>query len=155
MMKKLSFLLAVAFAASLTSCSIPARLTNTAAYVENEATKPIAAVYADIEVSPKKVKYTYIPKETVKNGGAENVINTAVREALIANDNADLMICLEKQIKYNNLGEIESVTISGYPAHYKNFRSPSDEHLLEILKHGSKANKQEGDSGVIANFKLK
>lgn len=154
-MKKLSFLLAVAFAASLTSCSIPARLTNTAAYVENEATKPIAAVYADIEVSPNKIKYFYIPKETVANGGEENIINTAVREALIASDNADLMICLEKHIKYDSAGKIESVTITGYPARYKNFRSPSDEHLLEILKLGSKAKKQEGDAGVISNFKLK
>ena len=154
-MKKLSFLLAIAAAAILTSCSTPARLTNTAAYVENEATKPIAAVYADIEVSLNKIKYTYIPKETVKNGGADNIINTAVREALIANDNADLMICLEKQIKYNDLGEIESVTITGYPAHYKNFRSPSDEHLLEILKHSSKAKEKEEKTGVISNFKLK
>ena len=143
-MKKLSFLLAIAAAAAiLTSCSLPARLSNTAAYVEGEATKPIAAVYADIEVSPNKIQYFYIPKETVANGGEENIINTAVREALIASDNADLMICLEKQIKYDSAGKIESVTITGYPARYKNFRSPSNEHLLEIMKHNSKSKKQD------------
>ena len=153
-MKKLSLILAVALAATFTSCSLPTRLTNTAAYVEGEASQPIAAVYADIEVSPKKVKYFYIPKASVLVDGKENVVNTAVREALLASNNADLMICLEKQIVYNEKGKIQSVTVTGYPAKYKNFRSPSDEHLLELLKRGLKTNAKSGGANLLGGLKL-
>lgn len=154
-MKKLTFILAAAFAATLTSCSVPTRLTNTAAFVENEAAKPIAALYADVEVSPKKVSFFYIPKNSVLNGGKDNAIATAVHEALAANGNADLMVCLEKQIVYNKHGQIESITITGYPAHYKNFRSPSDEQLLEILKHNSKvAEKKSEGINLLSGFKF-
>lgn len=95
---------------------------------------PVAAVLADLEVSPKKISYFYIPSATVVNGGVDNVVNSAVREALIENDNADVLVALEKQIKYDAEGRVESITVTGYPAKYVNFRNPSDEFLLELNK---------------------
>ena len=66
-----------------------------------------------------------------------NVINTAVREALLANGNADVLVALETQVKYDAAGEIESVTVTGYPATYTNFRSPSDEVLSTMAASSS------------------
>ena len=50
------------------------------------------------------------------------------------------MVGLEKQIKYNSKGEVESITVSGYPATYVNFRSPGDDYLLEISKNNTTGN---------------
>ena len=72
----------------------------------------------------------FIPSKTVVIGGEENIINTAVREALLANGNADVLVGLEKQLKYNDKGEIESITVSGYPAKYVNFRSLQSSTIL-------------------------
>jgi hypothetical protein len=84
-------------------------------------------------VSPTKISFFHIPSKTVVMGGYDNVINTAVREALASNGNADVLVALETQVKYNSVGEIESVTVTGYPATYTNFRSPSDEVLSNMV----------------------
>ena len=118
------------------SCSSSARLYNTATYVGASVSMPVTAVLADLDVSPTKITFFYIPSGTVVNCGSENVVNSAVREALMANDNADVLVALEKQIKYSAEGMIESITITGYPAKYVNFRSPSDEFLMELNKKG-------------------
>lgn len=153
-MRKLFFISVLALvASSFVSCSLPIRLTNTASYAEGEAYQPVSAVFADLVVSPKKIKFFYVPKPTVLNGGKENIINTAVREALIASGDADVIVCLEKQVSYDSKGKVESVTITGYPATYKNFRSPNDEQLIEILKHLKPGKKSEGN-GVFGALKL-
>ena len=130
-MKNLSILTIALFV--LTSCSM-ARFTKTATYTEVGVVKPITAVMADLEVSPVKISYLYIPSKTIKVGGEDNVINCAVQEALEANDNADVLVAIEKQIKYSDKGEVESVVVTGYPAKYVNFRSPGDDYIREISK---------------------
>lgn len=125
-MKRLFFIvLAVSL---LASCSIPAKLVNTATFVESTANQPISAVFADLEVSPTKITYFMLPSKTVLAAGEDNVVKTAVREALIANGNADVLVCMNKQIKYDTKGQIESITVTGYPATYTNFRSAGDEY---------------------------
>jgi hypothetical protein len=143
-MKKISFILAVALTATLSSCSFmstTAKLTSTATIVQ-----PITAVFADLKVSSKKIVYVYTPNQSVIAGGTNNAINTAVREALLANGNADVLVGIEKLIKYDEDGEIASITITGYPAKYVNFRSPSDEYLCEISKQESAGNSNQGAS---------
>lgn len=130
-MKNLSILTIALFV--LTSCSM-ARFTKTATYTEVGVAKPITAVMADLEVSPVKISYLYIPSKTIKVGGEDNVINCAVQEALEANDNADVLVAIEKQIKYSDKGEVESVVVTGYPAKYVNFRSPGDDYIREISR---------------------
>jgi hypothetical protein len=73
-----------------------------------------------------------MPSKTVSNGGFDNVVNTAVREALLANGDADVLVGLETQVKYDNKGQVESITVSGYPAKYVNFRNPGDEYLKSM-----------------------
>ena len=123
----------VALALGMASCSAPVKLTNTATHNTFDTSKPVAAVFADLEVSPTKISYFMIPSQTVVNGGYDNVVNSAVREALLANGNADVMLGLEVQAKYNSEGEVESITVTGYPAKYVNFRNPGDEYLKQIL----------------------
>jgi hypothetical protein len=86
-------------------------------------------VLADLDVSTTKISYFFLPSQTVVNGGFENVVNTAVREALIANGNADVLVALEQQVKYDANGKVESITVSGYPAKYVNFRNATSQDM--------------------------
>lgn len=130
-MKKF-FILSVLASAMFVSCSVPTKLTNTATHNKINVLDPVAAVFADLEVSPTKISFFYIPSQTVVSAGPENVVNSAIREALLANGNADVLVALENQIKYSANGTIESITVTGYPAKYVNFRSPGDDYLRNI-----------------------
>lgn len=137
-MKKL-FIFAILIAVlsscgSMGSMGSMAKFTKTSTYTGIDVVRPITALMADLEVSSEKISYLFIPSQTVKTGGFENVLNCAVQEALEKNGNADVLVALEKQIKYNKKGEIESIVITGYPAKYVNFRSPGDDYLLEMSK---------------------
>ena len=138
-MKKLFIISALAMVA-FASCTPMAKLTNTSTHRKVNVLQPVVALLADLDVSTTKISFFYIPSKTVVNGGVDNVIDSAVREALLANGNADVLVGLEKQIKYNIEGQVESITVTGYPAKYINFRSPGDDYLREI----SKANAGEG-----------
>jgi hypothetical protein len=150
-MKKLFFLLLV-IAMSLSACSPVAKLINTSSYNEVTVANPVAAVFADLEVSTEKITYFMIPSKIVLRGGYNNVVETAVREALLANGNADVLVALEKQIKYGNDGQIESITVTGYPAKYVNFRSPGDEYLRTIQTTTTEVTTSEG--GFFGKIKI-
>jgi hypothetical protein len=157
-MKKLNFCLMLAVAALFVGCSTvnqvtetqSARLINTATYTGVSIVRPITGVLADLEVASEKILFLYIPSNTVLQGGEENVINSAVREALLSNGNADVLVALEKQIKYNQNGKIESITVTGYPAKYVNFRSPGDEYLLSIQPKKAEEKKKASNTPAAA-----
>ena len=149
-MKKILILIAVATIATSCAVSSQAKLTNTASHTKVHTVQPTVAVFADLQVAPNKISYFFLPSQTVKNGGFDNIVNTAVREALIANGNADVLVGIEQQVKYDTYGVVESITISGYPAKYVNFRSPGDDFLRELAKKQlgpSKQNAQEAQGG--------
>ena len=85
-MKKLLFVCFVALMS--TSCG-SVLLTNSAT-----EDKPVTAVFADLDVSPTKITKFYRPTTTVLNGGYKNVLNTAIREALLENGDADVLVGL-------------------------------------------------------------
>jgi hypothetical protein len=147
-MKKALLFLAVA--AMVTSCS-SAKLINSATHSKAKAIQPVTALYADLSVSPTKISYFLIPSKTVLKGGYDNVVNTAVREALIANGNADVLVAMETQIKHNADGEIESITVTGYPATYTNFRSPGDDVLRTLPQN---TNSSSNSIGLPGGLKL-
>ena len=126
------FITAFAIAMLVTSCSSPVKLMNSSTYKKVSVAQPVVAVFADLDVSPEKITYFLLPSKTVIKGGYDNVINTAVREALLANGNSDVLVALETQVKYDKDGQIESVTVTGYPARYVNFRNPGDDYLKTI-----------------------
>ena len=139
-MKKFTVILVLALAAvacAPTSELMPvksARLVNTATHSRSQAVQPVTALYADLDVSSTKITHFYIPSKTVAIGGYDNIINTAVREALVANGDADVLVAMELQVKYDSNGSVESVVVSGYPATYTNFRSASDGVLSGLLQ---------------------
>lgn len=103
------------------------RILNTATFRGVHVGTPVTPpVIADLDVSSIKIRYTLNPTEELLKTDVENIIRAAVNEALLTNDNADVLIGMEYQIKYNGFSLIESVTITGYPAKYKNFRHPGE-----------------------------
>lgn len=161
-MKKF-FILSVLAPAMFVSCSMftakaPTKLTNTASYTPVNVMQPVVALFADLEVSPTKISFFYIPSGTIVSAGPQNVIDSAIKEALMANGNADVLVGVEKQIKYSGDGNIESITVTGYPAKYVNFRSPGDDYLRQIStghkhsKKGGVASDSDSNGGLFGKF---
>lgn len=117
-MKKIVLAALVFAAMGLTSCS---SLHKTAT-VEDINTEISATSYADLVVSPNKISFTYKPTASERRGGEKNAIRCAVAEALKANGNADVLVAPQYIIKKKK-GNVKEVTVTGYPATYKNFRS--------------------------------
>lgn len=153
-MKNSVILMAVAIVITMASCSLggpKSMVKTTATHTRISAATPVVAVFADLDVSPNKISYFYIPSTTVAKGGFDNVVNAAVREALSNNDNADVLVGLESQVKYNDKGVIESITVTGYPAKYVNFRNAGDDYLREM---GANAAASSNSSSSLGGLKL-
>ena len=124
-MFKRIILFAVA-AMAVMSCGAGAKsskLMSTATYQKMNFQPYVTPVQVDLKVSPKKINYFMLVSESVRLGGFDNVVATAVKEALEANGGGDVIVGLQTQTKYNDKGEIEYINISGFPASYVNFRS--------------------------------
>lgn len=123
-MKKI-LLSAATFVALLSSCSTVVKTASTA-----ETTSSIEnATVADLEVAPERITYRTSPSKAIQRGGLANVKHAAESEALTANGNADVLVepqyIIEK--KKSLFGsKITSVTVTGRPAKYRNFRSLND-----------------------------
>lgn len=77
---------------------------------------------ADLDISPKKISFYYKVPKSVRRGGTKSVKATAVAEALKANGNADVLVAPQFEMKIRR-GSIRELTVTGYPATYKNFRA--------------------------------
>ena len=79
----------------------------------------------DLEVSGKRISYTYITEKKIRRGGLKNIYATAVKEALKENGNADVLVApeYETRIRKGMFGtKVKAVIVSGYPATYQKFR---------------------------------
>lgn len=120
-MKKLTFTV-VAIAAML--CAGGCSSIHKTATELAVSTEIVSYNEADLEVSPNKVTYFYKPSKSEKRGGNKNAISCAVAEALKANGNADVMVAPQYIVKKKR-GKVKEVTVTGYPATYKNFHKPA------------------------------
>ena len=117
-----------------TSCCWPtyevpsqSRLVNTATYASVDVNNPVTPpLIAYLSVSKTKIRYNKVVTAILLKTDFENIKNTAVREALEVNGNADVLIGVEYQVKTNDEGVIESIVVTGYPAKYVNFRHPEE-----------------------------
>lgn len=96
------------------------------------------ATVADLQVG-NRVTYTYSPKKEIRKMGLANCKKAAIHEVLLANGNADLL--LEPQFVISRkdglfVHKITSITVSGRPATYKNFRSLSDDIWCDPVFRG-------------------
>lgn len=134
-MKKLiltSFVVVLA----MTSCSTVYKTAS-----KRDVSAPLAAaVISDLEVSNQKITYTLVPSKKVRKGGLKNCINTAISEALAKNGGGDVLIETQEAIvqRFGFMGKkIKSVTVTGYPAKYKNFRSADEATVKAGIVSGS------------------
>jgi len=132
-MKKLLVVMAVAACALLSSCST----TYKTASSRSVKAPIVAASIADLEITGNKITYTYTPPKGVWIAGVNNCVNAAVSEALQnAGQGADLLVELQytlvmkRGLLGTKTGKVKSVTVTGYPARYKNFR-PADQQSLQ------------------------
>lgn len=119
-MKKTLLLMAVACMA-FASCTT---VTKTSASLD-VATSIEAASTADLVVSDKRITFEYDVPKKVRRGGTQNVYNVAVREALRYNGGGDVLVAprFDTRIRCGLFGKkIKEVTVSGYPATYRNFK---------------------------------
>jgi len=128
MAKKFFILLSVAAMLGMASCTT----TINSARTEHFTSPAITMTFADLEVSPKKITYTYRPTDDVNRGGETNVINTAVRKALEVNGGGDVLVEMQFTLKKSGKKNVKEVTVSGYPATYKNFRNANEETLKGV-----------------------
>lgn len=115
----IAILFVAVFVASCSTVKQSARMESPATYINT-------ATVADLEVSETAITFTYEPSNAVCNGGYENVIKTAVSEALKKHGDYDVLVGLQYTIKQNFFGKIKIITVKGYPAKYKNFRNLPD-----------------------------
>ena len=130
MLKKFSIFICAIAMLGMASCTT----TLSSSKTKDFGSSAITATFADLVVSPRKITYTYKPTNEVRRGGEANVINTAVRMALDANGGGDVLVELQTTVKKKGRKKVTEVTVTGYPATYKNFRCADDEILKEALK---------------------
>lgn len=135
-MKKILGIITLA-AVFMTSCQTISKTAHTA-----EVTGSLKnATVADLEVSDRRITYTMTPKKSVQRAGFENVKRAVEAEALEANGKADVLVepqyVIEK--KRSLFGsKITSITVSGRPAYYTNFRSLPDSVWSNPVFRGAK-----------------
>jgi len=122
MLRKLCLLAGAAFIAlSVTGCVSSKSKDNTFRYVKMAPyAHDIGAQVAELEVSDKKTVGRAAGKSTYKN----DIEKSAVRDALKSTDTskvaADVLVGANFFYQYAN--QDLTVTVVGYPAHYKNIR---------------------------------
>lgn len=121
----LSLVSVAAIACCLSSCSSFRSSTATALPVE---TTMKSYNYAEMTVSPTKIKYDYRVKKSVrKNMKKSEIRATAIAEALNSSG-ADLLVAPEfTELRKGLFKKLKSITVVGYPATYTKFQTISCE----------------------------
>ncbi len=111
---------------AVSSCKTPDMMVTTkTATTIDVGTAVHSATVADMKVGDR-ISYTMVPTKEVQNGGEANVKSAAEAEALEKlGGNADLLLEPQYVIQKKN-GKIVSITVSGRPATFVNFRSLPD-----------------------------
>lgn len=125
-MKKISIISVGLLGLLLTSCTT-AGIFKTATTL-GTASSVTSLTIADLDVSPERVTHTFYPSEDVQRGGEDNVRRAAEAEVLAAHNNADVLVDAQFVVTKESGSlfskpKITSVTVTGHPAHYKNFHS--------------------------------
>ena len=120
-MKKIFLMAMVAMMAA--SCTTMKMSTAKTMDVESSLTSKTTA---DMIVSERKISYDYYPNKKERKAGMNQVLNNAVSAALKANGDDDVLVhmqynaIIKKKLWFSK--KIRQVTVSGYPATYRNFK---------------------------------
>lgn len=112
------------------SCSLhKANVGVTSVYTPSVETTTMAS----LEVLGKKITYVYYPDiQDAKSLSQDQLVRNAIFEALNVNGGADELIEVNYfvTVRRGFFGKkVRSVSVSGYPANYVNFREPSAEDV--------------------------
>ena len=122
-MKKYFFIL---IAAMLTvSCTTTTKTART----EEVPYAMYNATVADLDIAAQRISHTIVPTADINKGGLSNCKRACLQEALQKHGNADLLVEAHYvyTIKKKLFGKkVTSVTVTGRPAKYKNFRALPD-----------------------------
>lgn len=123
-MKKI-FFFAAAVVLAFSSCTTTTKTART----ESVPYAMYNATVADLEVSNQRISHTITPSKEIRKAGLSNCKQACIQEALEKHGNADLLV--EPQFVYSMKRKlfgkkVTSVTVTGRPAKYKNFRSLDD-----------------------------
>lgn len=125
-MKNIYSIIGLLVLMALSSCVTTTKTARTAATTSSIKN----ATVADLQVADQRITYTMSPSKEVQRAGLSNVKQAVVQEALTKHGNADVMVEPEFVISMKNnfiFGkEVTSITVSGRPAYYKNFRTLHD-----------------------------
>ena len=130
-MKKLVILAVVALL--LASCSLHrANIGMTPVYSPTVETTTMAS----LDVSGKKITHVYYPeRQDAKSLSQEQLVKNAVYDALRANGGGDELVGLNYYITVRRglfIKKVKSVSVSGYPATYTDFREPTQEDIESV-----------------------
>ena len=115
-MKKILLIAAVVLMTASCAMVHTAQVETTTVYSPAVETTTMAT----LEVSTKKISYRYVPdRKTAKTLSQKQLIQNAIYAALEENGNADELV------------EV-SISVSGYPAYYVDFREPTDADLRSV-----------------------
>lgn len=115
-------LAAVVLLSSCITTTKTARTAQTSTSIKN-------ATVADLRVTDQRITYTMSPSKAIQRAGLSNVKQAAIQEALTKHGNADVMVEPEFVIEQERSlfgSHITSITVSGRPAYYQNFRTLPD-----------------------------
>lgn len=146
-MKKFLIVMAAAACVLATSCSTVYKTAS----VQQVKSPITSATIADIEVVGPKITYTYSVPKRVAKVGIQNSLNAAVSEALAnAGKGGDVLIDMQYSItrKWVFFGgnRVRSITVTGIPARYTNFRSANDETMQKIVLQNEGVTKRDHSS---------
>ncbi len=123
-----------ALAVLMSSCSTHKAMVNT-----TRVNHPVieSTTMATVDVDQKRITYNYVPTlQDTKALSEAQLIQNAMYMALQANGNADVLVKVNSFVTYKKglFGKrIKSISISGYPARYVDFREPSDDDLKRVF----------------------
>ena len=116
-------LLMASVALLVASCTTMKNSTATTLDVESSLTSKTTA---DMIVSEQRISYNYTPSKKERKAGMKTVLSNAVSSALKDNGDADVLVhmqynaIIKKKLWFSK--KIRQVTVTGYPAKYKNFK---------------------------------
>ncbi|MBR1804491.1 MAG: hypothetical protein IJ775_06290 [Muribaculaceae bacterium] len=145
-MKKYLFI-SSALAILLSSCASQNLIRKSATTQRSESDIRSVTV-ADLDVYPERVTYSMAPTKEIARGGEENVKRAAEAAVLQKYGNADVMVDAQYIVKKEN-STITSITVTGHPAHYKNFHSVPDsvwEYAITTMKATTSQQNSESES---------
>ena len=102
-----------------------------------------SATIADLEVDDQRITHTITPSKAIQRGGLNNIKQAVEYEALNKYGNADVLlepqyVISKKQTLFGS--KVTSISVSGRPARYKNFRSLNDSVWCNPVFRGTKGN---------------